>query len=226
MQTQKIIAAFDFDGTITKRDVLIFFFIYTFGYWKTLYKLILLLPFFIEYLFRQLIAFRGMRCKQVNRGTDRYLSPRQKMKEKILTQFLSKIPRDKLLESARAFSQSELLKKQIRPAALKRIAWHQQQGHHCVLVSAGIDLYLNPWGELMGFQTVIASQLELSFTGEYTGKLKGANCWGAEKVRRLEEQLGPKKEYLLYAYGDSRGDRELLSLADYPYYKKIDFLRN
>jgi phosphatidylglycerophosphatase C len=40
-------------------------------------------------------------------------------------------------------------------------------------------------------------------------------------MRRLETLLGPRDGYTLYAYGDSRGDKALLSAADFPFYKKF-----
>ncbi|MGH9000745.1 MAG: haloacid dehalogenase-like hydrolase, partial [Acidimicrobiia bacterium] len=50
--------------------------------------------------------------------------------------------------------------------------------------------------------------------GRLTGALLGANCRGAEKVARLREWLGGEElEVDLWAYGDSRGDAELLALA-------------
>jgi len=33
--------------------------------------------------------------------------------------------------------------------------------------------------------------------------------------------LGSRDSYTLYAYGDSRGDKELLSAADFSFYKKF-----
>ncbi len=40
-----------------------------------------------------------------------------------------------------------------------------------------------------------------------------------ERVRRLEAIIGELKQYCIYAYGDSQGDRELLQVADFPYYR-------
>ncbi|MCW8829046.1 MAG: HAD-IB family hydrolase, partial [Gammaproteobacteria bacterium] len=53
------------------------------------------------------------------------------------------------------------------------------------------------------------------------GCYDGENCYGAEKIRRLQSLLGERAGYDLYAYGDSRGDRELLALADHAYYKRM-----
>jgi HAD superfamily phosphoserine phosphatase-like hydrolase len=88
-------------------------------------------------------------------------------------------------------------------------------------VSASIDLYLRPWAERYGFEEILASTLEVDSKGNVTGKLKGKNCCGVEKTKRLTNYLGPKETYQLYAYGDSLGDQELLALADYPFYRSF-----
>jgi len=101
---------------------------------------------------------------------------------------------------------------------MDRLQWHLEQGHRCIIVSASIDIYLEPWAESFGVHDVICSRLA-SPNGFVTGKLMGANCWGPEKVRRLEEEFGNLEDYNLFAYGDSRGDRELLAAADHPFYR-------
>jgi hypothetical protein len=53
--------------------------------------------------------------------------------------------------------------------------------------------------------------------GDYlTGRLLGKNCYGPEKVQRLKTLLGSLEDYVIYTYGDSKGDRELLAIAQYP----------
>ena len=73
----------------------------------------------------------------------------------------------------------------------------------------------------MGFNDLICTQLETDENGLITGKIKGNNCWGVEKINRLENLLGTKDQYELYAYGDSRGDLELLDNADHAFYRKM-----
>jgi phosphatidylglycerophosphatase C len=55
--------------------------------------------------------------------------------------------------------------------------------------------------------------------GRLTGELAGANVRSAEKVRRLEAWIAGSTlgdEAIVWAYGDSAGDRELLARADHP----------
>jgi phosphatidylglycerophosphatase C len=202
MTLQKpVIAAFDFDGTITKRDTLISFLAFTAGKWQTAKKLLLASP--------QMIGFA---LHQVSR---------QSAKEAILKQFFKGMPYHQLQEMGEAFSRSHALSRLVYPAALKRLEWHRSQKHRCILISASLDLYLEPWSIQHGFNDLICSKLEVDQYGIATGHLKGKNCWGPEKERRLIELIGPKENYTLYAYGDSRGDEELLSTADYPFYRKM-----
>jgi phosphoserine phosphatase len=69
---------------------------------------------------------------------------------------------------------------------------------------------------------VLASELAIDSQNCITGKLQGKNCWGEEKVAQLNELFGSKDNYILYAYGNSRGDKELLELADYPFYRTFE----
>lgn len=194
------VAAFDFDGTISYRDTLLHFLFFSQGIPMTLLKLIRLSPSLFLYLIGKI--------------------SRQSIKEQVLTAFFAGELIETLKEKGKQFAQKKLAS-HLRPRALKRLRWHQEQGHVCILISASLDVYLSPWAEQEKFQYLISSQLNTDQEGKVTGRLEGLNCWGAEKVRRLEKLLGPKSEYELYAYGDSRGDKELLELADYPFFRTM-----
>ncbi len=196
-----IIAVFDFDHTLTDRDSLVPFLFYIQGFWKTMYHFIALGPAFTKYLMG--------------------LLSRQSIKEKILTRFIG----NRLFADVQALGETyadQQLDRYLKPEALKRLAWHQAQGHRCLLVSASLEFYLKPWAARHGFEEVIASRLELTPTGYVTGRLIGFNCWGPEKKRRLLAYLDSTKQAQLYVYGDSRGDHEILALADYSFYRKFE----
>lgn len=57
--------------------------------------------------------------------------------------------------------------------------------------------------------------MEIDSFGYLTGRFITLNCYGQEKVKRLLEIEPDRKEYILVAYGDSRGDKELLEFADH-----------
>lgn len=197
---KEVIAAFDFDGTITYCDTLMPFLLHLSGSLKWLGKMILLSPLFIGFLLR--------------------LYSRQEVKEKVLTCFIKGMHIDQLQDAGHAFALG-WLQQLVRPEALKRLHWHQKQGHRCILISASLDIYLSPWADQAGFHDLICSSLEEDSSGIVTGKLFGENCRGPEKTRRLSDLLGPLNQYVIYAYGDSKGDKELLAAADFAYYRKM-----
>ncbi len=200
MNDKPVIAAFDFDGTVTYHDSLLPFLIYTYGYFKTYRKLLLKAPTLVGFVLGVI--------------------PRQKAKEAIISSFFKGATLETIQQFGKKFA-TEKLNDIVRPQAKERIKWHQNNGHQCVLISASLDIYLDPWAQALGFKDVICSGLEITNQEKITGRLQGTNCWGPEKIRRLEKICGPKNQYTLYAYGDSRGDKELLEIADHSFFRSL-----
>ena len=108
----------------------------------------------------------------------------------------------------------------MRADVARRFRWHQEQGHVVVLVSASFETYLAPLGDLLEADAVLCTRLEI-VDGVATGRLDGPNCRGAEKVRRIAqwcEESGLAIESVVYAYGDSQGDLDMLALARNSFY--------
>jgi phosphatidylglycerophosphatase C len=196
-----VVAAFDFDGTLTHRDTLMLFLLHVVGLNRVVRNAFVLVPTLAAY---SLGVIRNDVAKQ-----------------RVLTRFFAGMQIGSLLDKAAEFAEQKL-PGLIRSEALRRFAWHKEQGHRCMVISASLELYVQPWALKMGFDDVLASRLETLADGSVTGNLWGENCFGSEKVRRLEAILGARNGYILYAYGDSRGDKELLSIADYAYYRKMN----
>lgn len=195
-----IVAAFDFDGTLTLRDTMFPFLLYVVGGGAFIRHILALSPILTGY---------GLGIITNNIA-----------KERLLAHFLSGMFVSTLKPLAVKFADEKLPGLQASEA-ISCFGWHKRQGHRCIVISASLELYVRPWAERLGFDDVIASTLETNDHGGITGKLLGGNCFGSEKVRRMEAMLGPKSGYTLYAYGDSRGDKELLSCADYAYYRQF-----
>jgi phosphatidylglycerophosphatase C len=107
----------------------------------------------------------------------------------------------------------------MRPDVVERIGWHRDRGHDVVLVSASFGVYLRPLGETLDVTDVVATELVVDDAGRCTGQLLDGNCRGPAKVRRfhrwLTEHRGGRSSVEVWAYGDSPGDRDLLADADH-----------
>jgi phosphatidylglycerophosphatase C len=191
----RVIAAFDFDGTLTRRDTLI--------------------PFLARVSLGRLIAAIMLAAPALI-GYALNLWPRGRAKQTLCSAALRGKPRATLTAIAHAWVDNIAL----RPHSLERLKWHQAHGHHCVLISASLDVYLEVVAERLGFDDLLCTGLAVDAQNRVTGKFAGPNCWGPEKVLQLQKRFGPPSGYELYAYGDSLGDRWLLDVAQHAWFRE------
>lgn len=192
------IALFDFDGTLTRGDSLIPFLQFVRGKTRLAIDLLAVSPQLAGYALRLLGNARA--------------------KEALLGRCLGGQPLEALRERGERFAAAGI-PALLREDTLMRLQAHRAHGDVCVLVSASLDLYLKPWADAAGFDHVIASALETDSQQRVTGRLADGNCHGEEKavrVARLVGELGGAAK--ISAYGNSRGDIAMLSLADAPYW--------
>jgi phosphatidylglycerophosphatase C len=190
------VAVFDFDGTITRGDS-------TTAFCRA------------EFPGKLLPAVaRAAPCLA---GYALHLVGRQRVKEALLATLLGGRDEPEVRRRAADWA-ARRLPGMVRLAALERLRWHRSRGHRVVLASASLELLLEPWARTAGVDDVLATRLEV-VEGRLTGRLAGRNCYGPEKVARLRALLGDLAGVELYAYGDSRGDRELLAAAQHPVYR-------
>lgn len=200
------VAAFDFDGTLTRRDTLLPYLWRGLGWPQFLLVLLLSSPW--------LAAF-ALRLMSNHRAKARLLQLSFKGRtETDIAQWTAAFVRDHLPA-------------QWQPDMLARLRRHQQLGHCCVIVSASPGIYLYKIGRELGMDGVICTELATQ-DGVLTGRMATPNCHGDEKVRRLQAWLaerGFQKPVVLHAYGDSSGDLPLLNLADYAHYQGQPWVR-
>ncbi len=187
-----VIAFFDFDGTITRRDTLFEIIRYQKGPLRFYLGMGLLSPF--------LMLFK---LKAISN---------QRMKEMVLGHFFRNTPLQVFQRRCDDFCR-ERLPGLLRPKALNAIAWHQAAGHKIYIVTASASNWIAPWSSALSIPC-IATLLEVK-DGRITGRLEGRNCNGEEKVHRIKEAVHLTTFDTIYAYGDSGGDREMLAIAQY-----------
>ncbi len=196
LSQKNVLAAFDFDGTLTYHDSFIPFLRYAFGTAVFTRKILgLLLPSIAHLLGRM---------------------SRDELKEKLIAQFLTGISEVWLAEQAQAFCDArwETL---LRPAGIQGVAKEVAAGHEVTLCSASPELLLRPFAARLNVK-LIATQLEV-INGQLTGKIAGVNCRCASKVKRLQQVYGDLTNFHLRAWGDTAGDEQLLAAAQDPHWR-------
>lgn len=196
----KVVAFFDFDGTLTQGDSLIPFLRMVRGTPRFMLDILAVSPYLVAYV------LRGMRNDVA--------------KEALLRQSLGGLPISVLRDIGRRFAKHSI-PDMLRKDTLDHLRDHQAQGHCCVLVSASLGIYLEPWAKAVGFDYCIASSLDADVDGIITGKLEDGNCHGKEKVRRIQlllKKIG--KPDMSYGYGNSRGDLPMLAFVNNAYLVK------
>lgn len=192
------VAAFDFDGTLTRGGSVVAFLLRVRGPLPVAAALVKQGP--------------ALARAAVLGG-----SAADSTKEALFMRLLAGVPLEDAERIGAEFAASHL-RRRIRPDTRARLQWHRDQGHRVVVVSASPECYIRPAAELLGADASLATRLA---TGGslLTGRYEGKNCRGAEKYARVmgwirSQGLGPGQP-VLWAYGNSRGDRRLLEAADH-----------
>lgn len=98
-----------------------------------------------------------------------------------------------------------------------KIATHQQQGDHLVIITATNSFVTAPIAEAFGIKTLIATEPEI-INGKYTGQVSGIPCFQNGKISKLNDWLENSAMSLAGSvfYSDSHNDLPLLEKVDYP----------
>lgn len=192
------IAFFDFDGTLTTRDSLMPFLKFASGATRYYSHILSLSPTLAAYALK-------------------ILSNNQ-AKNAVLKRCLGGFDHKILSAQGELFSQTHI-PSMLRTDGMRLLRQHQQQNHECVLVSASPDIYLQPWSKSEGFDHCICSILEVD-KGQLSGALTGHNCYGPEKLNRILTLFPDLEHRKTFAYGDSKGDLQMLSACKHPYMMK------
>jgi HAD superfamily hydrolase (TIGR01490 family) len=184
------LALFDFDGTITTRDVFPGFLVHGAARWRICLGWGLLgLPYI------------GMRLG--------WVSPKLMRLAAAWVGFVG-IDESHVRQRGERYAR-DVIAHMLRPEAMQRIAWHRAQGDRIVVVSASMDAYLEPFCREHGLELVCNHPR--ARRGRLTGGLRERDCAGAGKVARLTARYDLRSFPLIYAYGDTEEDRAMLELA-------------
>lgn len=187
------VVAFDFDGTLTTKDTLLVFVRHAKGTRAFLWG-------FLRHAHLLVLMKLG-------------LYPNWKAKQRLFSYFFKGMEIEKFDGLCQQFAANN--RKLLRPEGVKAVAQARADEAEVLIVSASIDNWVRPF--FAGVQ-VIGTQIEVA-DHRLTGNFLTPNCYGQEKLHRILALYPDRQTYHLTAYGDSRGDQELLAFADEAHYK-------
>lgn len=196
MLHKKILSVFDFDGTLTYRDSFIPFLYFAFSKRTFLVNLLKIFPFIAAYVVGGI--------------------SRNRLKEVIITVYLKGIKVEWLQDKAEEFCKI-FWGDMLRPLGIFSVSKEIKEGAIVTLCTASPELIIQPFSKRLKVG-LIGTELE-SKKGILTGHIKGVNCRCAEKVTRLEKRYGDLKKYIVRAWGNSKGDRQMLTVAQESHWK-------
>ena len=188
------LALFDFDGTLTKSDTLIDFIVFAKGWAALLISVVCLSPFFAGYALR-IVSGASMKQRLLSfhfRGMTK--AEMEKYGHEFCTQVLSGI-----------------LRKEIYG---KMVELKNTQATVAV-VTASASTWVKPFCDREG---IFCIGTELKFeNGIFTGRFATPNCSNEEKVVRIKQAFDLSAYSFIIAYGNSKADIPMLSLATEPH---------
>ncbi len=190
------VAAFDFDGTLTDRGSVFDFLVTVVGRRAVLEATAALAPALAR------AALAGGAAADDT-------------KERLFIRLLAGVESARVSEEAAEFGVHHVAA-HVRPDVRRRLDWHRCRGDAVVVVSASPEVYVAAAADWLGAEGSVATRLEVGADGRLTGRYEGRNCRGEEKIRRLRLWIGDRghEGRRLWAYGNSRGDLDMLRAAD------------
>lgn len=186
----------DFDGTLTTTDSMMSIIIYQRGKLGLILALLRILPWLI-------LMFMG---KYSN----------QRTKERLLHGCFGRMTEDEFNAFCQKFADSH--RHILRKSLYDKLVEAQHNGDEIVVVTASPENWVS---RLVPEFKVLGTKME--FNPCFSGKFLTPNCYAQEKVNRILEAYPElrtnRKDIHIIAFGDSRGDKEMLEFADEQYYK-------
>lgn len=190
-----VIAVFDFDGTLIRKDSFIEFAKYSVGKRKLLTEII-----------RNSIRLTAWKLKIIAGG---------KAKQSLFSSLFRGMPLSAFQKYCDGFA--DVLSGMENKEIVDKLSYHIGASHKVYIISASIPNWIKPWGMKHGLpeNSILGTEAQINDKGNLSGKFSTPNCNGEEKLRRFKEQLPDPENYEVFVYGDSGGDEAMMSIADH-----------
>ena len=174
--------------------------------------------FTIELGWHEGSAFRAMN----DRFYDQYKMGALNLAEYIAftTEGIRRVGKDAALAAHRRFM-AEVITPAITPQALALLQQHRDAGDTLVLITATNEFVTRPIAQALGFEHLLAVELQTGADGWYNGQIQGVPSFREGKVTRLANWLAERGSHLNHIersvfYSDSINDLPLLEQVQKP----------
>lgn len=191
MEGKHKVAVFDFDGTLTTRDTFLEFIKFACG----------------RKLFWTGFLLHSPMLLLMKVG----LYPNWKAKQRIFSWFFKGMEYQKFERLGEDFT--HIISKFTNSETTTLLCKHIEEDNEVYVITASIEEWVRPYCKQLNVKEVLGTKVELK-DGILTGQFASRNCYGKEKVNRLLTKEPSRDSYFLFAYGDSRGDKEMIEFAD------------
>lgn len=189
----KNLALFDFDGTLCTKDSFTGFIFFALRKRHIVKQGIKILPWIQAYFLN--------------------VYPANSMRPKLFKAMFSDMPSNEMFSLANQYSHQ--LRNNLNPELYRQLLKHKHQGDDVVIVSASVNLYLKDIAEMLEVD-LICTVAEIK-DEQFTGNFSTPDCSSEQKRIRILEKYNLENYHSIYAYGNSKEDLDMLSLADYTF---------
>lgn len=197
-ETTKNLALFDFDGTLCNKDSFTGFIFYALSKRHIMKQGIKILPWIQAYYLN--------------------IYPADAMRPKLFKAMFAEQSATEILELALEYSHH--LRNSLDAEIYKQLLKHKHNNDDVVIVSASVDIYLKDIAQLLEVD-LICTEAEID-NDQFTGLYATPDCSNIQKKIRILEKYELSHYDLVYAYGNSKEDLDMLSLADYAHMVGVD----
>jgi len=191
----KKLYCFDFDGTLTYKDTM-FMYLRFYDSAKFRIQFLVHIPLFI------LLKLK--------------LADTEKVKKSFIGSILKGQKETVMKEKSKRFFETHY-PKIVRENALDFIKNIDKETTESLLVTASLDIWAQPFADAFKME-LVSTKAEFK-NGVFTGNFIGRNCNGKEKLERIKKEISVEKYDKIIAFGDTSGDRPMLSWANEGHYQ-------
>lgn len=143
--------------------------------------------------------------------------PRVRVKQAMMRWAMPNWSKERIEKLANEFADDEVARG-LRPGGIAQLQAHRDAGDNIMIVSAAVDVIVSAIAERLNIKHWLATDMAWN-NGRLSPDFASPNCYGAEKVTRLNAYLAAhpalkQSNTVITMYSDSHSDLDIMQSAD------------